>query len=214
VAASGLGPVFLRPDGSARAGERVAQPELARTLETIARGGRDAFYAGPIAESIARAVTNAPRGASPMTVADLAAYRVVARAPVCGVYRGWRVCSMAPPSAGGTALLQILGMLERHDMTALGRDNPLAWHAFAEATRLAMADRAAFAGDPGFVAVPTDGLLDPAYLRDRGALVRLDRRIEAVAPGAPPGTRAAIAAAPAWRRAPAIWRWRTPRGTS
>ena len=188
VAGSALASVFLGSDGSPKpAGARLTNPALAATLEAVARGGPDAFYKGPIAEGIARAVSQAPRAPSPMTAADLANYRVVERTPVCGTYRGWRICSMAPPSSGGVALIQILGQLERFDMTKLGRDNPIAWHLIAESQRLAYADREVWAGDPGFVPVPTDGLIDPDYIAARSALIRLDRALPAAQPGTPPG---------------------------
>lgn len=188
VAASANARIFLGADGSPLpVGTRVTNPALANSLEAVARGGPDAFYKGPIAEQIARAVSSAPRGASPMTMAELAGYRVVERNPVCGAYRGWRVCSMGPESSGGVALIQILGQLERFDMKRLGKDNPIAWHLIADSQRLAYADREVWIGDPGFVPVPTDGLLDPAYIAERSRLIRIDRALGPVQPGMPPG---------------------------
>lgn len=188
VAASANARIFLRADGTPLpVGTRVTNPALATTLETVARGGADAFYRGPIAEQVARAVSTAPRAPSPMTASDLAGYRVVERTPVCGAYRGWRVCSMGPPSSGGVALIQILGQLQRFDLAKLGRDNPIAWHLIADSQRLAYADREVWLGDPGFVAVPTDGLIDPGYIAQRSALIRVDRALGPVQPGTPPG---------------------------
>ena len=191
VAASANARLFLAADGTPfPVGTRLRNPALAATLDIVARGGADAFYHGPIAEAVARAVSAAPRGASPMTAADLAAYRVVERAPVCALYRGWRLCGMAPPSSGGIAVLQILTQLERFDLKRLGRENPLAWHLLAESERLAFADRETWTGDPGFTPVPTDGLLDPAYLAGRSALIRIDRAIADAPAGHPPGAPA------------------------
>ena len=188
VAASANARVFLRADGTPLpVGTRLSNPALADTLDAIASGGPDAFYRGPIAAQIARAVSTAPRGPSPMTMADLAGYRVVQRTPVCGGYRGWRVCSMGPPSSGGVALIQILGQLERFDIKRLGKDNPIAWHLIADSQRLAYADREVWIGDPGFVPVPTDGLIDPAYIAERSKLIRIDRALGPVQPGTPPG---------------------------
>lgn len=169
------------------ANTKIKNTPLAATLELIARGGPEAFYYGPLAEKITRAVSTAPRGAVPFTTGDLAAYRVVERTPVCGTYRGWRVCGMGPPSSGAVALVQILGQLERFDLKKLGADNPLAWHLLAESERLAYADREAWIGDPGFVAVPADGLIDPAYIADRSKLIRIDRAMRQAPAGQPPG---------------------------
>lgn len=191
VAASANASLLLGADGKPlSAGTRLTNPALAATLDAIARGGADAFYKGPIAEGIARAVSTAPRSPSPLTTADLAAYRVVERQPLCGQYRGWRLCTMGPPSSGGIALLQILGQIERFDVARLGRDNPLAWHLIAESQRLAYADREVWAGDPGFVPVPTDGLTDPAYIAERSALIRIDRAMASAPAGNPPGAPA------------------------
>lgn len=196
VAASGLSAIFLDAAGAPLAeGARIRQPLLATTLEAIAAGGPAAFYTGPIAADIARAVSSAPRGPVPFTTADLAGYRAVHRTAVCAPYRGWRVCGMPPPSSGGIAVAQILGALERFDLAKLGRDNPLAWHLIAEAERLAFADRAAWIGDPGFVAVPADGLTDPGYVARRAAAIRIDRAMARVVAGDPPGAPAPPAAA-------------------
>ena len=188
VSESAVAPMLIdehgRPYG---ADTRVRNTALALTLEAVARGGPEAFYYGKVADQIVRAVAQAPRGAVPFTTADLATYRVVERAPVCGMYRGWRLCGMAPPSSGGIAVLQILGQLERFDLAKLGRDNPLAWHLLAESERLAFADRETWTGDPGFVPVPTDGLLDTAYIAGRAKLIRIDRAMAHAPAGQPPG---------------------------
>ncbi len=188
VAASSNARLFLGPDGAPLpVGARVRNPALAATLAQIAAGGPDAFYHGAIAEGIARAVSNAPRGAVPFTPADLAAYRVVERTPICGQYRGYRVCGIGPPSSGGVALIQILGQLERFDLKRLGRGSVVAWHLLAESERLAYADREAWLADPGFTAVPTDGLIDPVYIAARSALIDADRAMPIVPAGTPPG---------------------------
>ncbi len=100
-----------------------------------------------------------------MTLADLAGYRVKLRDPVCGPYREYRVCGMPPPSSGGIAVLQMLGILEPFDVGAMGPDTFWSVHFMSEAGRLAYADRDQYVADPDFTAVPA-GLLDPAYLRD------------------------------------------------
>ena len=180
--------LYLNRDGSAKkAGTRIVNPALAATLRLIASDGPAAFYSGPVAADIVRTVTTAPTNPSTMTTADVAAYRALERPPVCVNYRAWRVCGMGPPSAGGIATLAILKQLERFDMTALGSANPVAWHLLAESERLAFADREAYGGDADFVNVPVKGMIDPGYLKARGASIRSDRTLPSVIAGTPPG---------------------------
>ena len=168
-------------------GTLVRNPDLAHTLERVAKQGPDAFYSGAFAESLARTVAEVtPRGGA-MTAADIAGYVAKERPPVCGSYRGYRVCGMGPPSSGGVAVLQMLGQLERFDLAALGPDSPVFWHLFLESQRLAYADRELYIGDSDFVAVPVEGLVDRAYLAQRSALIAPDRSIAELAPGTPPG---------------------------
>lgn len=181
---------YLDAGGAAKpVGATIRNPELAGLLEQIARRGPDSFYTGPIAERIARAVSNAPRGPAPMTRGDLATYDAKQRAVPCGTYRGHRICGMGPPSSGGTTVFAVLKQLERFDLRALGPDSPEAWHLIAESMRLAYADREAYLADPDYVSVPTAGLMDPAYLASRSALIRRDRAAPSVAHGTPPGAR-------------------------
>jgi gamma-glutamyltranspeptidase/glutathione hydrolase len=128
-----------------------------------------------------------------MTMADVAAYRARIRQPVCGRYRVYRVCGMAPASSGGTTVLAILKQLERFNLRALGRDNPAAWHLIGESMRLAYADRDAWQGDSDFVPVPVAGLVDPVYLAARSLQISPDRSIPHVTAGMPPGTRRQMA---------------------
>lgn len=170
------------------AGDVRVNPELADTLEAIARDGPAAFYRGAVARDIVAAVRGAPAAPGLLSLRDLASYRAVRRDPVCIPYRAFRVCGMGPPSSGGLAVAGILGMLEARGLAALGPADPAARHLVAEASKLAFADRARYVGDPGFVRVPAAGLLDPAYLARRGALVRADAAAEPpVAAGRPPG---------------------------
>jgi gamma-glutamyltranspeptidase/glutathione hydrolase len=184
---AGAARIFLGPDGRPLpAGTRVRNPEQAALFERIARTGPEAFYTGEAGKIVAT-VNGAARNPSKMDVADLAAYRAKDRPPVCGTYRGYRVCSMGPPSSGGVAVLMILKQLERFDMAALGPRSAAAWHLFAESSRLAYADRDLYLGDPDFVAVPVAGLLDPAYLARRSALISPDRAMAHASAGTPPG---------------------------
>jgi gamma-glutamyltranspeptidase/glutathione hydrolase len=183
---------FLRADPSARrifyegakakpAGALVVNLEYAGTLWHIATRGAVAFYRGDIAEDIVRAVRSHARPGD-VTEEDLAGYRALEREPLCRPYRQWRVCSMGPPSSGGVAVLQILGLLER---TAFARAPPhsaAAVHLFSEAGRLAYADRAKYLGDPDFVSVPTGKLLDSRYLDQRARLIG-ERSMRVALPG-------------------------------
>ncbi len=162
--------LFHHPDGSALAvGETLRNPELAATFRLIARAGSQAFYQGPLARDLAAAVLAQPGG--DLTPADLAAYRPRVRQAVCGPYRGYRVCGMPPPSSGGVTVLEILGLLSRYPRPGVGPLAPLAVHRFAEAGRLAYADRNRYLADPDFEDVPVAQLLDPAYLARRAALI-------------------------------------------
>ncbi|WP_294202311.1 gamma-glutamyltransferase [uncultured Sphingomonas sp.] len=176
------------PDGQVLPlGSVIRNPEQAALLERIARLGPDSFYVGPQAQKLVTTVNNATRNPSKMTTGDLASYTAKPRPPLCATYRGYRICSMGPSSGGGSTMLSILKLLERFDMARLGKDSPVAWHLFAEASRLAYADRDMYLGDPDYVQVPIKGLFDPAYIASRSALISPDRTMASVSPGTPPG---------------------------
>jgi gamma-glutamyltranspeptidase/glutathione hydrolase len=163
---------FYDASGAAHAvGTRQRNPALAETLHILARDGAAAFYDGPIANDIVAAVRMAPRNPGMLSRADMANYEAKARDALCGAYRDYKVCSMPPPTSGGVALLQMLAMLERFDLAALGPTSPDAWHLIAEAGRLAFADRNRYLADTDFVTVPVAGLLDPDYLAARARLI-------------------------------------------
>ena len=172
------------------AGETLKNPELAKTLRLIAKGGAKAFYSGPIAQAIIDKVNTAPVNRTTMTLADLAGYRAVEREPVCGSYREHRLCSMGPPSSGGIAILQILGMLERFNETQLKPNSLSEVHLSSQASRLAYADRAKYLGDPDVISVPIAGLIDPTYLHDRSKLIDEKRDMGQAQAGTPPNKRA------------------------
>jgi len=191
---------FLGPDGTPKpAGTRLANPALAASLRAIAAGGADAFYTGAIARAIVDKVRGHPTNPGRIGLQDLAGYRARARAPVCGDYRGYRICGIGPPSSGGIAVLQTLGMLERFELAAYAPGSADALHLVTEAQRLAYADRARYVADPDFVDVPVAGMLDPAYLRARAGLIRVGRSAGAPSAGEPRGAhseRGADASAP------------------
>ncbi len=169
------------------AGTLIKNPALADTLERIAREGSKAFYTGANAKAITAKVTLAPHNPAPMTEADVNGYVAKDRAAVCGSYRGYRVCSMGPPSSGATTVIATLIQLERFDLKALGQNNPTSWHLLAESQRLAYADRARFAADADFVPVPVAGMIDRKYLAARSALISPTGSIAKAAAGIPPG---------------------------
>ncbi len=170
-------------------GHILRNPDLADTLTRIAREGPDAFYDGDIARDIVAAVAAHPVPGD-LTLADLRGYRAIEREPVCMPYRVYRLCGAPPPSAGPLAVLQILGILAHTPIAQAAPTSPQAAHLFAEAGRLAYADRDAYVGDPDFVDVPVAGMLDPAYLSARAALISPDRSMGRAAPGEPPGVLA------------------------
>ena len=199
---------FVDSDGTATgcsakpAGTLLTNPEYAQTLSALVAEGADAFYTGEIAADIALAVQNDLAIAGDMTIDDLANYQVIERAPVCIDYRGHAVCGMGPPSSGALAVGQILGIIENFSVgssqvedtdlaTALGFDlseplNADTVHLFAQAGRLAFADRGRFVGDTDFVTVPIEGMLNKDYLLSRAMTITgVDQG--AAEAGMPPG---------------------------
>lgn len=186
--------LFFRPDGTPlQAGQTLVQRELAATLRLIAREGAQSFYGGPVAQAIVDRVRRDNRRPGTLSLADLANYKVIESAALCGPYRTLKVCAAPPVSSGGLALLQMLAMLEGFDLAALPPQSVEAVHLVAQAARLAFADREAYVGDPAFRAVPTENLLDPAYIAQRARLIEPGRLDGAKAQ---PGRLAAFAPAP------------------
>jgi gamma-glutamyltranspeptidase / glutathione hydrolase len=139
-------------------GDRVQRRRLARTLKKWASSGGEALQSGPIAVDIVDAVQDS---GGVLTLDDLADYQPVERQPLVGNYRGFTVVTMPPPSSGGAVLLQVLGVIEDRDLQALGHNSSEHLHLLAEAFQHAYADRANLMGDPDFVEVPVDRMLDP-----------------------------------------------------
>jgi gamma-glutamyltranspeptidase/glutathione hydrolase len=191
---------FFQADGTPRpVGTLLRNPQLAATLRAIAAGGADAFYRGEIAADIVRAVRAHPnRGL--LAESDLVSYEAKERPPVCSDYKRWRICGMGPPSSGGIAVAQIFGILAQRNIAVVpplpGEPAPQpqvdAVHLFAEAGRLAFADRNVYVADPDFVVVDWMALIDARYLADRAKLIgaRSMGRAEA---GVPAGYRIAWA---------------------
>jgi gamma-glutamyltranspeptidase/glutathione hydrolase len=155
---------FLRDGDPYRAGELFRQPDLANTLRRLQKRGPTEFYTGATAQLIVKEMQS---HGGLITAADLAGYHAIERAPLRGTYRGYEIVTMAPPSSGGIALLQMLKMLEPRDVRSLGLNSAAKIHLFAEVMRRAFRDRAQFLGDPDFSRVPVKSLLDPDYLTQR-----------------------------------------------
>jgi gamma-glutamyltranspeptidase/glutathione hydrolase len=162
----GVARIFLHPDGAPyRAGERLIQPELAATLAAIAAHGPDAFYHGAIPARIEAASHGA------LTAADFAAYKITQSEPLSCAYRGYVFLSAPPPSSGGVALCEILGVLQGYDLRAAGFNAAATIHPMTEAMRHAFFDRNTYLGDPAFVANPMAWLLSPEHAAGiRGAI--------------------------------------------
>ncbi|WP_324132486.1 gamma-glutamyltransferase [Bosea sp. (in: a-proteobacteria)] len=185
---------FYEADGQAKAvGTILRNPAFAATLRALAERGAGAFYEGEIARDIVATVTGHATNPGDMTVADLAAYRIEEREPVCGAYRVWRLCGMGPPSSGAVAVQQMLGILETRDLVRMGPGADAA-HWFSEAGRLAFADRNLYLADPAFVGIPLPGLIDRDYIRSRAGLISPERSMGRARAGEPPNKRAQLLA--------------------
>lgn len=163
-------------------GDLLRNPAYADTLRTLAKGGAAAFYHGDIARAIVARTHQPPLGGA-MREQDLADYEPDTSAPICRPLREYLLC-VPPPPTSGVGLLQLMALLDGTDIDQRGPDDPQAWFLFAEASRIMYADRDQYVGDPRFVPVPVDGLLDPAYLAARRALIG-DTAGPAPAPGHP-----------------------------
>jgi len=162
--------LFSRPDGTpVQAGDTLKNAGYAQTLRALAAGGPRTLLVPPISDEIVARLARDPRPGT-MTAADLAAYQPRVSEPLCRPYRVYVVCVPPPPSSG-IALLQLLEILEHTDIAQRGPDDPKAWLEFAEASRLMYADRDRYVGDPAFVKVPVDAMLDPGYIARRAALI-------------------------------------------
>ena len=156
--------IFLNNGKYFEEGTLFKQPELAETLGRIEKDGAKEFYTGKTARMIADDM-KANNGL--ITLDDLRKYQAKERTPLRGTYRGHEIISMPPPSSGGIVMLQVLNMLEAYDIKAMGPNSSAKFHAYAEASRRAFADRAEYMADPDFAKVPVAGLIDKNYAADR-----------------------------------------------
>jgi gamma-glutamyltranspeptidase / glutathione hydrolase len=174
--------IFLKDGMFWKAGETWVQAELGETFARLQQHGPREFYEGETARRIAAAMQ---QHGGTITLEDLRNYRPAERTPLRGKYRGHDIVTMPPPSSGGIALLQMLMMLEPHDVGALGHNSAAKYHLFAEVMKRAFRDRAEYLGDPDFVRVPVAQLLDAAYVQRRMEHFSAERATpaSAVAPG-------------------------------
>ncbi len=154
-----------------QAGDRLTQPDLAKTLRLIADQGAAAFYTGPVADLIEAEMK---AGGGLVTKADLAAYKAKERQPIHGTYRGYDVYGPPPPSSGGVCLVEMLNILENFDLKKHGRFTAPTLHLMTEAMRRAYLDRARYLGDPDFTAIPAR-LTTKEYARQLAAGINPDR---------------------------------------
>jgi gamma-glutamyltranspeptidase / glutathione hydrolase len=155
-----LGRVFLVKDEVPPEGEIIRQPDLGQTLKAVVAEGADVFYQGWIAQAI---VDSVKRDGGVLTLEDLRSYKPIWREPLVGSYRKRTVITMPPPSSGGVALIQMLNVLEGHQLTKLAPNSATYLHLVAEAMKHAFADRAQYLGDPDFVKAPIPTLLSKDY---------------------------------------------------
>jgi gamma-glutamyltranspeptidase/glutathione hydrolase len=192
---------FSKPEGTLlKAGDRLVNKPYADFLGRLASQGISALYAGSTGAKIVARTRAGPLGGS-MTLADLASYRPIKREALCRPYRAYSLCT-PPPPASGVGLLELMGLLRRTDIASRGPNDPQAWFLFAGASRIMYADRDRYVGDPAFVSVPVEGLLDDSYLATRAQLI-------GTTAGPPPGP-----GTPAGAKLPARDSTLEPTGTS
>ena len=179
--------IFQKDGAFYDVGETLAQPELARTLERISKGGPGEFYEGETAKRFADEMA---KHGGIISLSDLKSYKAIERTPLTGKYRNYTIITSPPSSSGGIALLEMLGILEGTGYEKGGAGSASAIHFAAEVMRRAYADRNEYVGDPAFVKVPIAGLLDPAYLAKLRASIDPERATpsDRIRPGKPVGS--------------------------
>ncbi|HEY9541334.1 MAG TPA: gamma-glutamyltransferase family protein [Luteimonas sp.] len=169
-------------------GDLLRNPAYADTLRTLAEGGPSAFYHGDIARAIVARTHQPPLGGA-MSEQDLADYEPTIGEPICRPLRQYVLC-VPPPPTSGVGLLQLMALLDGTDIDQRGPDDPQSWFLFAEASRIMYADRDRYVGDPRFVPVPVQGLLDAAYVDARRKLIGTTASVPAPSAGHPQGAPA------------------------
>jgi gamma-glutamyltranspeptidase/glutathione hydrolase len=179
---------FFQADGTPKAiGSLLKNPPYAKTLSKLASDGSREFYRGDIASDIVAAVANDPNRAGLLSADDMASYHAIQRPAVCAPFREYQLCGAPPPSSGGTTVLAILGILDSVEARLGPLNDKDFLHYFIEASRLAFADRNRYIADPDFVSVPSQGLVERNYLKQRAALIKPQQRSSNFDAGLPPG---------------------------
>ena len=164
--------IFLRNGNYFKEGDVLIQKDLANTLARMQKEGAKEFYEGKTARLIAE---DMKRNNGLITLEDLKNYVPKERVPVRGTYRGHEIISMPPPSSGGIVLMQVLNMLEPHDIEKLGHNSARKYHLLTEAMRRAFADRAEYMGDPDFSFIPTMKLMQKSYAIERAKSIDMTK---------------------------------------
>lgn len=173
---------FFEDELPIEAGRVLKQPALAKLFRLIGETGPDVFYKGEVADAVVAAVA---RTGGKMSKEDLANYKMYDRTPITGTYRGYRIYSMPPSSSGGTHIVQLLNIMENFDVKAMKPGSAKFAHAWAEATKLAFADRGKYMADTAFVKVPLDGLQSKAYAKELAARIDMKKVGDKVGAGDP-----------------------------
>ena len=179
---------YFFPQGkSVKAGDILVNKKLAKVYRAIAKDGIEIFYKGWLAKKIVAAVQNSAIAPGLLSMKDMATYQAKERAPVCGPYREFTLCGMAPPSSGGIAVIQILAQLQQFDLSKYPANSAQALHLYTQSSRLAFADRNRYIGDTDYVSVPVKGLLSADYLAERSTLINPEKDMNKATAGIPEG---------------------------
>ena len=185
--------IYYAPDGGPKpVGTLLKNPPFAAVLKRIAKEGPDVFYTGTLAAEIVAAVRGHATNPGTLSLDDMRDYRARQVEPLCRAYRVYVLCGPPLPS-GAASVFQLMQLLERFDLKSMRPHSTEAIHLFSEAGRLAFADRERYLGDPQFVRVPLDGLIDPAYNRKRSELIRAEKTMGRAEAGVPANTTIAFA---------------------
>lgn len=182
---------YFFPNGKAiKSGQVLKNTKLAAVYRSLAKHGIEVFYQGWLAKKIVNAVQHSTIAPGRLTLADMKNYQARELPAVCGPYRQYKICGMAPPSSGGVAVIQILGQLENFNIAKLSMAEPEFTHLFTQSSRLAFADRNRYIADSHFVNVPTKGLVAPTYMAMRGELIDPNKDMGMADAGVPHGALA------------------------
>jgi gamma-glutamyltranspeptidase/glutathione hydrolase len=175
--------LFFDADTIKPVGSVLKNEALASTFKTIAQEGIAPFYQGVIAESIVQKVHGNSLSKGYLSLDDLAIYQAKERDLICSEYRTYKVCGIGPPSSGGIAIAQALGILSQFDLPVMKANSGQAVHLILEAEKLAYADRNHYVADSDFITVPVGELLAPSYLKERANLIDVRRAMDKTEPG-------------------------------